>query len=147
MDQYRYWHPKHELLSKLRAPIAETDWRQLLVERVLLERQAQQLFGDLLNSQVDRIAHSDSIVRQSYDAKDFLLKQLDTPPSADDYLSRTWWAQTLLAQVERRTALDELFKLREGHHTVSLERALACIDLLIIPCPPESLDQIDAVSV
>ncbi|KAL9057844.1 MAG: hypothetical protein Q9162_002074 [Coniocarpon cinnabarinum] len=143
VDQFRFWHPKHNLRRRLRAPIAETDWRQLLVERAHTEERVSETFEELLQHQAGRTERSEVITGEGYDSKDFLLQQVRTSHNAEDYLARTWWAETLLAQIERHSALEELFALRHGKNDLKLERALACLDLLIVPRPPENLEQVE----
>ena len=138
-EHFKYWRPEHRFHQRLVDTQASTNWRKLLIQRKTADQRMHQEFESILTSQVGRASKANMIVSFGYDAKDFLLQQLDAPHDAADYLARTWWAQTLLSQVERHTALRQWSTSRFG----SLERALACLDLCVVPRPPETLDELD----
>lgn len=143
IHQYRYWHPRHEFDRRLHDPRFHTNWRDLFITRKETDRKLQDIFDGLVNSQVGRLAKSVSLVNEGEDAKDFLLRQSHTPSNAEDYLARTWWSEKILSQIQRRSAVQTWTALRHGDTTISLERALACVDLFVVPRAPESPDEVE----
>lgn len=85
---FRYWHPSHRLDDKLRARASKTAWRDLWRRRKYRNDLAARLLDEILATKVSRMAKVGRICQLGYDAKDFLLEQIETPDSAEDALAR-----------------------------------------------------------
>ena len=70
-----------------------------------------------------------------------MLEQLNTPPDAADYLSRTYWCNRVLGSIERIAALKEWGKVADDDD-YPMERALGAIDLFIAEKPVETLEEL-----
>lgn len=141
LNEYRYWHKDQNIRAKLSEPALATNWRRLLASRKEHEQTViRRTFESALSTTVGRHTMLEKVVRCGYDARDYLLRQLEAPQNADDYLARTYWAKVALGQIERRMALREWVKLRNGE-SVSMERAVACVDLCVLDRSPMTLDE------
>ena len=143
IQEYHFWHPKHDFRQRLHEPQRATNWRNLFIERKKIDRKLQETLSEIIDSRAGRLRKSAFLVQYGYDAKDFLLRQLDEMSSTEDHLARTWWSEKILCQIQRRTALQTWAAVRDGDPHVSLERALACVDLFIVPGAPETPEQVE----
>lgn len=129
---WNYWEPKHELVEKLEGPPAATRWRKLYNERRLTDKKALDLFNDLLSTQQHRIQRTEDISDLGYDVKDLLLRLKNkTPEDAEDVLARRWYADAILGQIHRRTALEKWSRLQK-RQMVRLEEVLGAYDLFVL---------------
>lgn len=85
---FHYWHPSHDFPRKLRQRAPEVDWKALWLYRARGDVRISNIFDDLLDTKVCRMANLKKICLQGYDAKDFLLEQCHTDDSAEDVLAR-----------------------------------------------------------
>ncbi|KZF26066.1 hemimethylated DNA binding domain-containing protein [Xylona heveae TC161] len=131
LTRFRYWDPTHLIKQKSACPVAQVDWRQLFVERALLDRKATKLLDSILASQKGRIDKFQAIVNLGYGAKDTLLQHLHVSESAEDVLARRYYSSAVLGCLHRNIAIQEWCKLKEGQH-VTLDRALGAFDMFVL---------------
>ena len=139
LHRYRYWqHPPNSS--------GVSGWKHFLQQRKADDCDFQRLFESAIRNQTGRITNLETIGRSMYNAKDYLLHQFDTPPDADDYLARTYWASQLLGSVERHAAVAEWMDVFLRHKTQDLdyplERLFGALDMFIADRPPESLNEL-----
>ena len=85
---FKYWDPRHRIQEKLSAPVVETDWKKIFVERHAISQETNRLIDSILSIQAGRIAKSEKIIAYGYDAKDALLKQRRCSDAIEDVLAR-----------------------------------------------------------
>ncbi|KAK4556424.1 hypothetical protein LTR86_006568 [Recurvomyces mirabilis] len=141
--EFRYWQPSHDIEDRLEQPPAQTKWRALFVERKKRDKEAQQLFEALLKTQQHRIYRMEKVAKHGYDVKDFLLRERDhTPDDAEDVLARRYYADAVLGQIHRATALEKWMKLQK-QQMVRLEEVLGAYDLFVLAGKKGDLSDID----
>lgn len=132
LQTYKYWEPKHEISERKQLPPAQTKWKRLFIERQNMDKEALQLFDSMLEAQQKRTARMEEIAGKGYDVKDLLVKLRDkTPDDAEDVLARRYYANAILGQLHRKTALEQWNKLQR-HEMVSLESVLGAYDLFVL---------------
>lgn len=130
--KWHYWAEKDHFHERLRAPPAQTKWRHMYNERAMIDKQASQLFDTLLESQQHRIQHIEELSRLGYRIKDLFLNIRDgTPDDADDVLARRYFANAVLGQLHRRTAIDKWQRVQQ-RQMISLEEVLGAYDLFVL---------------
>lgn len=87
---FRYWHADHRLSEKLAARASKTDWRELWKIRQYRNDLCARLLDHIIATKVGRMEKVARICRFGYDAKDFLLEQIQTPDTAEDALARRY---------------------------------------------------------
>ena len=143
IHDYRYWEPRHELDDMLDWPPAQTQWRQLYNERRKIDKQALKTFEEVLKTQQHRIQRIEEITKDGYDVKDVFAKVRDeTPDEAEDVLARRYYANAVLGQVHRKTALEKWIRLQK-RQMVSLEEVLGAYDLFVLGGRKGDLAEID----
>lgn len=85
---FKYWNPDHEFQRKLRAPVADADWKRLFIERRQRSERIALLFDGILSSRLGRLWRFEQICHLGYDAKDFLVEQCCVDEDAEDVLAR-----------------------------------------------------------
>lgn len=85
---YRFWHAQHRIDQKLEAMASRTPWRDLWRRRKYRNDMIARLLDEIIATKVSRLTKIGSICQFGYDAKDFLLEQIQTPDSAEDALAR-----------------------------------------------------------
>ncbi|ROW01296.1 hypothetical protein VMCG_05921 [Cytospora schulzeri] len=129
---WKYWASRHDLPAKLAQPPLHTDWRQLYVKRIRIDREAAGLFESLLLTQQNRVQRMQGIAAKGNDVQDLLLKLKDeTPDEAEDVLARRWHAEAILGMVHRRRAVD-IWRRLTLDEDVSFEEALCGFDLFLL---------------
>lgn len=132
VHDWRYWEDRHELQEKLQRPPAQTKWRQLYNERRKADAKALAAFDEMLTTQQYRIERMEEISKQGYDVKDTLLRLRDeTPEDAEDVLARRYYADAVLGQLHRKTALEKWTRLQQ-RQMVRLEEVLCAYDLFVL---------------
>lgn len=102
------------------------------------------LFEELLKTQQKRIERIEEISKMGYDVKDWLMTVRDgTPDDAEDVLARRYWAETVLGQIHRNTAVDKWSRLQK-RQMVRLEEVLGSYDLFVLAGGKGDLNDIDA---
>lgn len=118
VNAFRYWHPGHEFPVKVRAPVAEVDWKGLFIFRRSRNCAISKIFDEILETKVCRFAKIGSIAELGYDAKDFLLEQTKCSEAADDVLARR---SGLLPKTPSMTPSNEFAQVlcqdHPGQHT------------------------------
>ena len=140
---WKYWEPHHNLEEKLTDPASQTQWRQLYVERRKTDVEAMGTFEALLQTQQYRIERIEAIAETGYDVKDVFLRVRDqTSEDAEDVLARRYYADAVLGQIHRRTALNKWMRLQK-RQMVSLEEVLGSYDLFVLGGRRGDLGDID----
>ncbi|KAF2760736.1 F-box domain-containing protein [Pseudovirgaria hyperparasitica] len=130
-EGWRYWHPKHDIVSLLRAPVDTVDWRALFRRRKETDRFISQTLSSILASQQARSLNTKKIVELGYDAKEELLRQCKPPIDSEDFLARKYYSSAALNCIHRSVAIQEWLKLRNACD-VPLENALAAFDMFVL---------------
>lgn len=132
VQKWRYWEPRHELEEKLEAPPAQTKWQQLYNERARIDREALELFDQMLPTQQLRCDRMEKIAAHGYDVKDLMLHMKHhTAEEAEDVLARRYHAHRILGQIHRAIALDKWTRLA-NMQMVKLEEVLGAFDLFAL---------------
>jgi F-box protein 21 len=143
IETWKYWQPSHNLSEKLEQPLAQVKWRQLYSARHKTDSEARGLFEELLKTQQYRIQRIEEITERGYDVKDLFLQLRDqTPDDAEDVLARRYFADAVLGQIHRRTALEKWTRLQKGQ-MVRLEEVLGAYDLFVLGGRKGDLGDID----
>lgn len=138
---YRFWDNNYDFVSRCHAPAAETDWKQLLMERKVQDKQVLRSLNNILETRVNRTIEMQNIVDLGYDAKDMLLGKYNIPEDASDVLARKYWCNEALGCVERAEAIQTWERLSK-EEDIPLEQALGVFDLFTTERPPQTLSQI-----
>ena len=132
VETWNYWQPSHNLPEKLEEPPAQVKWRQLYNARRKTDSEASEIFEELLKMQQFRIQRIEELAERGYDVKDLFLQLRDeTPDEAADVLARRYFADAVLGQIHRRTALEKWTRLSKGQ-MVRLEEVLGAYDLFVL---------------
>ncbi|RYP27357.1 hypothetical protein DL767_007729 [Monosporascus sp. MG133] len=132
ISTWRYWEERHDLPGKLDLPPGQTDWHKLYSERAQIDREALDVFNQMLLTQRRRYERMQQIAAHRYDVKDLMLSlKNETPDSAEDVLARRYHANAILGQVHRATAVEKWMSLQQGQ-PVKLEEALGAYDLFVL---------------
>lgn len=143
MQTWRYWEPKHELCEILQQPPAQVKWRHLYNERRRTDNVAADTFEELLKTQQKRVERMEDISGMGYDVKELLMQIRDeTPDDAEDVLARRYWAEAILAQIHRHTAVEKWHRLSRKQ-MVRLEEVLGAYDLFVLAGRRGDLNDID----
>ena len=143
VETWKYWEPSHNLKEKLNDPAPQTQWRHIFMERRKTDKEAMETFEALLKTQQHRIQRVEAITEKGYDVKDLFLRIKDeTPEEAEDVLARRYYADAVLGQIHRRTALDKWTRLQK-RQMVSLEEVLGSYDLFVLEGRKGDLGDID----
>ncbi|PTB62445.1 hypothetical protein BBK36DRAFT_1163127 [Trichoderma citrinoviride] len=148
-SSFHFWHPRHRFHEKTAALAQETNWKDLFIYRNARNRQVAHLLNDIIRTKVNRVRGFEIIGQIGYDAKDFLLGQCQTPPSAEDGLARRYYSNALLDTIHKHIAIHEWHSLMQSAQPSSirqaseqLERALGAFDLFVLHDQPGDLDDI-----
>lgn len=140
---WQYWEKHHMLEEKLESPPMRTKWRQLFNERHKIDREAEELFNQMLETQQWRFERMEKIASFGYDVKDFLLRMRDaTPDDREDVLCRRYHANAILGQIHRATALEKWARL-QSRQMVRLEEVLGAYDLFVLSGAKGDLNDVD----
>lgn len=132
LTTWKFWTPRHDISGRLARPPLHSDWRQLYVERVRIDRAAAGVFEVLLLSQQSRVQRMQDIAAKGCDVRDFLYRLKDhTPDDAEDVLARRWHAEAILGMVHRASAVELWRRLLSGEE-LSLEEALSGYELFVL---------------
>lgn len=143
LQGWQYWEPRHELQEKLHQPPAQVKWRHLYNERRKIDRKALETFDDMLKTQQLRVQKIEDIVKVGYDVKDLMLDLRDnTADEAEDVLARRYYADFVLGQIHRTTALEKWTRLQK-RQMVRLEEVLGAYDLFVLAGRKGDLNDID----
>lgn len=143
VQTWKYWESHHEIEEKLLSPPAQTRWRVLYNERARIDREATELFDLALLTQQNRYARTEEIAAHGYDVKDLMLRvKNDTPDDAEDVLARRYYANAVLGQIHRTTALEKWTRLQQ-RQMVRLEEVLGAYDLFVLSGQNGDLADID----
>lgn len=84
---FKYWRDKHWLYDEAAKERADVDWKALWLGRKRTDAHLGRLFDNILETKVGRLERFRDICMFGYDAKDFLLQQLQAS-SPEDELAR-----------------------------------------------------------
>ncbi|OQN98874.1 hypothetical protein B0A48_15220 [Cryoendolithus antarcticus] len=130
--RWHYWQDKDDIDERLHAPPVQTKWRQIYNERAMVDKQALANFEALLGTQQYRIQRIEEISNVGYGIKDlFLALRDDTPDDAEDVLARRYYANAVLGQLHRGTALEKWARVQK-RQMVALEEVLGAYDLFVL---------------
>lgn len=87
-SSFTYWDQQEEYSCMLREPASKTSWKRMYLVRRSRNNQISTLLDGIIASKVGRIEKMEKVCRLGYDAKDFLLSQCRSDPTADDFLAR-----------------------------------------------------------
>lgn len=85
---FKYWNPHHRFHEKLAALAQQTDWKRLFIIRSTRNQRISYILDDIIQTKVNRVRGFEIIGQIGYDAKDLLLENCQTSPSAEDGLAR-----------------------------------------------------------
>jgi F-box protein 21 len=88
--QYRYWSQDHGLKKALLDNSDSVEWKKVFSERYNKDKKISDYIDSIVASQSGRIEKAERIVSFGYDAKDTLLRHINTPDDADDVLARRY---------------------------------------------------------
>ncbi len=94
--RFRYWRSDHNIKKRFIGNIDETDWKELFVQRQLVDSVTTRTLDSILSSQTGRIEKFQRILEHGYDAKDCLLRHLEVSEEAEDVLARRYSAHLYL---------------------------------------------------
>jgi F-box protein 21 len=98
-----------------------------------IDLQAMAIFNKLLSTQRRRYERMRQISCLGQDVKDLLIGLKDgTPSAAEDVLARRYYANAILCQIHRASALDRWVRLKQGQD-IPLEEVLGAYDLFVLP--------------
>ncbi|KAK6498557.1 hypothetical protein TWF481_011145 [Arthrobotrys musiformis] len=107
------------------------NWKRVFFRRLKIDGEAQKLLEKIVSSPSKRIKYTEKIALYGYDVKDYLIKQLETPESATDWLARRFHASSTLSYIHRQRAIRNWSTLLTPQPT-SLEVAISSFDLFVI---------------
>ncbi|KJZ72408.1 hypothetical protein HIM_08211 [Hirsutella minnesotensis 3608] len=152
VTSFKYWHTGHQLRNKLGRKVSDVDWKRLYILRVQQNKSVADSLDSIIATKVGRLKRFQAIAELGYDAKDFLLKQCQTDESADDYLARRYYSNSLLDSIHRSIAIEEWHRLRQDRDLpdahiagVRLERALGAFDMFVLHDQFGDLDDISSM--
>ncbi|CCF33425.1 F-box domain-containing protein [Colletotrichum higginsianum] len=156
MHAFKFWHPSHNFDEKLKEPASRVAWKDLFLFRKRRDAKVASLFNEVLATKYGRAKKFGEICSLGYDAKDFILSQVQTPDAADDVLARRYFGNAILSSVRRGVAIqiwddlrsEEAFESRRPNQVPEvvpgrLERALAAFDMFVIQ---DDIGDVDDVS-
>lgn len=126
--QFNEWDLRHNMTTKFSGPLSDVNWRSLYIYRVKTETRTRELLQHIVGTQQRRIKCINEIADYGYDARETLLKEYACPDDTEDVLARRYYANAILARINRNTAISIWKKLREGKH-VPIEQALGAYDV------------------
>jgi F-box protein 21 len=85
---FHYWQDEHWFHDTVAKEKADVDWKELWLRRKRTNAHIGKLFDGILETKVGRLERFRDICQYGYDAKDFLLEQLQTLDDAEDVLAR-----------------------------------------------------------
>lgn len=88
IHSFEFWLPSHKFKARLKLPAAQGDWKRLFILRDNRNRRISNLFEDIIKTKINRFTNFGQICEFGYDAKDFLLSQIQCDDSLDDVLAR-----------------------------------------------------------
>lgn len=131
MRDFRYWHPEHDIKSKLGGKPTAVDWKRLYVWRLRRNERARHALEEIVRTgsvfQPATIASAriEEIIRLGYDVKEFLLAEHERSlKAADDDAGNP--DQYSLA---RRYAY--IVRVLDAHHSSHSSRTLSSSNVLI----------------
>ncbi|KAI9827638.1 MAG: hypothetical protein M1819_006927 [Sarea resinae] len=139
--EFHYWDPRHSIQRKFTEPAALVNWKQLYIYRFRVDRSTTTELNSLLTSQTGRIEKIQTIADHGYDAKDTLLRHTRCDCNSEDVLARRYYADAVLGCIQRKLAIDEWCKIKDGQD-VPLERALGAFDMFVVQNREHDLDEI-----
>lgn len=116
-SSFKYWNPRHRFYKRAAALAQETDWKELFIFRSARNQQVSALLDEIIRTKVNRVRGFEIIGQIGYDAKDFLLEQCQTSPSAEDGLARRYAS---LASVSCDPFPNHLANSRCGVDTIAM---------------------------
>lgn len=132
VQTWRYWEATHDLQEKLESPPAQTRWHHLYNERARIDSECLKIFNALLETQQHRYERMEKIASHGYDIKDLMLHERDqSDDGAEDVLCRRYFANAILGQIHRATALEKWTRLQKSQ-MVRLEEVLGSYDLFVL---------------
>lgn len=87
---FRFWNSEHCIGDKLESRASKTPWRDLWRRRKYRNDLIARLLNSIVSTKVNRYLKMGRLCQYRYDAKDFLLEQVNTPDSAEDCLARRY---------------------------------------------------------
>ncbi|KAK6339519.1 hypothetical protein TWF718_008926 [Orbilia javanica] len=106
-------------------------WKRVFFRRIRVDQKAQGLLEKIVISPSKRIKYTETIAAYGYDVKDYLIKQLETPEEATDWLARRFHASSTLSYIHRQRAVRNWSTLLTTQ-PAPLEIAISSFDLFVI---------------
>lgn len=97
ITSFRYWQDEHWFQDNVGREQADADWKEVWLLRKRTNSHISRLLNGIIETKVGRLESFAGICEYGYDAKDFLLEQLETPDDAEDVLARRWALHFLCA--------------------------------------------------
>ncbi|KFA48041.1 hypothetical protein S40293_02706 [Stachybotrys chartarum IBT 40293] len=146
---FHYWDFSHEFPLQNTLPAPEVDWKGLFIIRKRRLTQAAALFSKIVSTRVDRLDNMERIAEMGYDVKEFLIEQYRAPDTAQDFLSRRYYAQRLLDSIHKEIAVRVWYQQR-FHSTMfecaaapkQVERCLAAFDMFVLHDQVGDIDEV-----
>jgi len=87
---FNYWRDEQWFLEKFNQEGADVDWKELWLKRRRTNAHIGRIFDAILETKIGRLERFREICEHGYDAKDFLLEQIETVDDAEDLLARRY---------------------------------------------------------
>ncbi|KAK1830543.1 hypothetical protein QBC39DRAFT_353834 [Podospora conica] len=140
---FTYWHPDHRFQWKLAEQAPSIKWKKLWVTRKKSNIKVARLLDGVIETKVGQLKRIQQICHLGYDAKDYLLEQCHCDPSAEDFLARRYYANSVLDSMHRGIAVDAWSKYQGNALSGrGLDRALGAFDMFVLHDQPQDLDYI-----
>ena len=94
LTSFQFWNPSHKIQLKASAPLAETDWQSLFVQRWQTNKVAKSLLDGIIQDPQWRVNNVEQICRLGVDIKAMLLEQMLVDESHEDHLARRYKHQS-----------------------------------------------------
>lgn len=132
VNGWKYWKSDADQRRTVNGNPLEVRWRSLYHDRSRKDREALQIFDNLLSTQQSRIVRMEEIVAlYGHDAKDLLLGLSATPDEGEDVLARRYYSDALLGLMHRQEALH-IWSDMQYQDYPRLEKCLGAFDIFIM---------------
>ncbi|KAF2752067.1 YccV-like-domain-containing protein [Sporormia fimetaria CBS 119925] len=128
LTNFNYWDPHRHIQDKIAAPLSNTDWRELFIERYQIDKDTRHCLDRVINTPHGRLQLISDVANYGYDAKGLLLREWNCPDDAGDVLARRFYAHVMLQRIQREEALRIWMHVGSGND-VPLEKVLFAFDL------------------
>lgn len=141
-DTWRFWQISDHPISTEDGS-SNDQWRELYVQKHIMDQETLQVFDDLLKTQQHRLERIQFIADHfKYDAKDLLLRLLQTSVDVDDVLARRYYSNAILGLIHRTKAL-QIWDDMQYQDFPSLEKSSVAFDMFVQGSRDTDLDHLN----